>query len=299
MKTAAKIIGCLAATSLSGAHALATSPRQNTKLWETLPPTPALPTPINTTLSDSNGAKLWLQKYNEEAGGTPVVFIHGGGGYSAYFADVINQMVAAGKYCIAVDRRGHGRSTFVSSDVWTFDMFASEIAAQLEDLGVQGIESADWVGWSDGAATTYAALQDLDIAATIRKAFVFAGFMTPEDTNTTYTNTTMYSTFVTRIQQEYTTLQPDASFAEFVTLLADLEGTQPQFTAAGLGAIDGGKVAVVYAEHDEAVNRDVPAKLHAAIPGSSLVELTGVSHFAPLQDPTQFTKALRTFLDGA
>lgn len=292
MRSVASFVSCLAASSIASVNALAIQPRQ-TNLWETLPATPTLPTPINATLSDSNGAKLWLQKYNEEAGGTPVVFIHGGGGYSAHFADVIKQMVAAGKYCIAVDRRGHGRSTFVSTDVWTFDMFAAEIHTQLQSIGVT---SADWVGWSDGAATTYAALQDDAITAEIRKAFVFAGFMVPEDTNATYTDTAIYSDFVTRIQAEYAELQPTASFTEFATLLGTLEGTLPQFTADGMAKIDGAKVAVVYAEHDEAVNLDVPAKLHAAIPESTLVGLTGVSHFAPMQDPDQFTKQLTAFL---
>lgn len=111
--------------------------------WELFPATPVLPsTTTPATISDSNGAKLWLQKYNEAAGGTPVVFIHGGGGYSAYFGDVIKKMVAAGRYCIAVDRRGHGLSTFVATDVWTFDMFANEIHAQLKSIGVT---KADWL----------------------------------------------------------------------------------------------------------------------------------------------------------
>lgn len=291
MRSVSSIVSCLAVYSITGANALAIEPRTN--LWETLPATGALPTPINETLSDSNGAKLWLQKYNEEAGGVPVLFIHGGGGYSAHFAEVINQMIAAGSYCIAVDRRGHGRSTFLSDDVWTFDMFATEIYTQMQSIGV---ESADWVGWSDGAATTYAALQDTTITATINKAFVFAGFLVPEDTNATYTDTNMYSMFVERLQTEYAALRPDVDFTEFATLLGTLEATLPQFTTEGLATIDGSKVAVVYAEHDEAVNLDVPAKLHAAIPESTLVELTGVSHFAPMQDPTQFTEALQKFL---
>lgn len=262
-------------------------------VWETLPATPSLSTPINTTLTTIDGAELWLQKYNEAAGGTPIVLIHGGGGYSAYFGDIISALVANGKYCIAVDRRGHGRSTFLSTDVWTFDQFATEISTQLTSIGVT---SADWVGWSDGAATTLAALQDTTIEKTINKAFVFAGFMTPEDTNTTYTSTTIYADFIARIQTEFATLQPTASFTEFATILTVLESTLPQFTTAGLGKIDGTKVAIVGAEYDEAVNLDVPAKIHAAITGSTLVMLEGVSHFAPLQDPDQFVTEIEAFL---
>lgn len=122
--------------------------------------------------------------------------------------------------------------------------------------------------------------------------------MVPKDTNSTYASSTMYTKFVDRIKVEYAKLQPSASFDKFATLLTTLESTLPQFTTAGLGKIDGKKVAVVYADHDEAVNLDVPAKLHAAIPGSTLLQLTEVSHFAPMQNATQFTASLQTFLNA-
>lgn len=267
--------------------------RQTTAVWETLPATPALPTPINTTLSSINGVKLWLQKYNQAAGGTPIVMDHGGLGYSAYFGDVIKQLVAAGHYVVAVDRRGHGRSTFASGDVFTYDMFANDIFAQ---LNAEGIKSYNVVGWSDGAATTLAMLQNKTIASGIQKAFVFSGFMLPSDSNATFADTAIYQEFVSRCGTEYATLQPTADFSAFANKVGTMEGTLPQFTTKGLGTIDGKKVAIVGADHDEAVNLDVPQKLHSAISGSKLVMLTNVSHFAPVQDPTQFTKAVKDFL---
>lgn len=283
------ILSLLATVGLSAAMP---TTRQTTAAWETLPPTPELPTPINTTLSTINGADLWLQKYNEAAGGNPTLVIHGGLGYSAYMADVIKQLVAAGRYVVAVDRRGHGRSTYAADDVFTFEGFAADIAAQLTE---QGITAYDVVGWSDGAATTLQMLQDTTIAPAIGKAFVFAGFMVPEDTNTTFTDTAIYQEFLTRCATEYATNQPNADFTDFATKVGTLEATLPQFTTDGLGKIDGTKVAIVGADHDEAVNLEVPAKLNAAIPGSTLVMLTDVSHFAPMQDPDQFTKAVQDF----
>lgn len=266
---------------------------RQTAAWATLPATPALPAPINSTLSTINGADLWLQRYNEAAGGTPIVFDHGGLGYSAYFGDVIQNLMDAGKQVVAVDRRGHGRSTYASSDEFTYDGFANDIHIQLTE---QGITTYDVVGWSDGAATTLAMLLNSTISPNIRKAFVFAGFMVPEDTNATFTSTAIYEEFVSRCATEYATNQPNANFTDFATKVATMEGTLPQFTASQLGAIDGSKVAIVGADHDEAVNLDVPEKLNAAISGSTLVMLTDVSHFAPVQDPTQFTTAVTNFL---
>lgn len=266
--------------------------RQSNK-WETLPATPALPSPINTTTSPINGVQLWLQRYNQDAGGCPIVFDHGGLGYSAYFGDVIQSLVDAGRQVVAVDRRGHGRSAYATDDVFTYDMFADDIHAQLTE---QGITEYDVVGWSDGAATTLAMLLNADINPSIRKAFVFAGFMVPEDTNATFTDTAIYAEFLSRSATEYAELQPNANFTEFATKVGTLEATLPQFTADQLGAIDGSKVAIVGADHDEAVNLDVPPKLNAAIPGSTLVMLTDVSHFAPVQDAAQFTTAVTDFL---
>lgn len=284
------ILGLLAAAA--SVNSMPAPERRATAAWETLPATPALPTPVNTTLSTINGVQLWLQKYNEAAGGTPIVFDHGGLGYSAYFGDVIKQMVAAGSYVVAVDRRGHGRSKFNSADEFTYDMFANDIFAQLNE---QGITKYNVVGWSDGAATTLSMLMNTTIAPGIQKAFVFAGFQLASDTNATFTETAIYTEFVTRSAKEYATNQPSANFTEFATKVATMEAALPQFTTKQLGAIDGSKVAIVGADHDEAVNLDVPAKLHAAISGSTLTMLTDVSHFAPVQDPDQFTKAVQAF----
>ena len=65
---------------------------------------------------------------------------------------------------------------------------------------------------------------------------------------------------------------------------------------SGLGKLDGSKITIAGAEYDEAVNLNTPAKLNSAIHGSKLITLTNVSHFAPLQDPDQFTRAVEDFL---
>lgn len=138
-------------------------------------------------------------------------------------------------------------------------------------------------------------LMNTTIAPGIKKAFVFAGFQLASDTNATFTDTAIYTKFVSTCASEYAKNQPKADFTKFATKVATMEAALPQFTTKQLGAIDGSKVAIVGADHDEAVNLDVPAKLKAAIPGSTLTMLTNVSHFAPVQDPDQFTKAIQKF----
>lgn len=267
--------------------------RATTPVWLTLPATPALPSPITNKTTLINGVYLWMQKYNEKAGGIPIVMDHGGLGYSAYFGAVISRLVADGYYVIAVDRRGHGRSTFNADDIFTYDQMANDIYAQLKAAGVK---KYNVVGWSDGAMTTLAALINATNAAPIHKAFVFGGAAKPEDTNSTFSDTDIFAEFVSRCRVEYAELQPTKNFTVFGTKVGTMEATLPQFSDAELASIDGSRVIIVGAEHEEAINLDVPAKLHAAITGSQLQILTGVSHFAPLQDPSQFTSAVEKFL---
>lgn len=258
-----------------------------------LPPTPPLPSPISTIRAPIDGVELWYQQYNPQRGQTPIVMIHGGLGYSAYFGSVISRLLDANHYVIAVDRRGHGRSTYLSSDEFTFPMFAKDTQALLSTLGV---EDAYWVGWSDGAATTLAGLLDGNINSKIKKAFVFAGFQSYRDTNSTFTETSNYQDFVQRCAKEYAELQPEANFTDFATKVAQLEGTQPNWSDADMGKIDGQKVWIVGAEEDEAVNLAVPVHLNSVIPGSTLRMLSGVTHFAPLQNPGSFANLVEEFV---
>ncbi|KAL8281652.1 hypothetical protein RB600_005194 [Gaeumannomyces tritici] len=284
--------------ALAAASAMAVQgasiPRQAAKpVWLTLPPTPELPAPISTATTKINGIDLWMQKYNEKAGVTPIVMDHGGLGYSAYFGDVIKRLVANGHYVIALDRRGHGRSTFGADDKFTFDMFAQDTDALLKQAGVT---KSVMVGWSDGGITTMAALLDPKIAPSIEKAFLFGATALPSDTNATFSSTAVFSEFVARSGKEYAALQPKASFTSFATKVSVMEASLPQFGPDVLAKIDGKKVTVAEAEHEEAVALGVAKRLSQSIKGSKLVTLKGVSHFAPLQDPAGFTQAIENFL---
>ena len=57
-------------------------------------------------------------------------------------------------------------------------------------------------------------------------------------------------------------------------------------------------VTIVQSEHDEFIKREHAEYLAQSIPNADFVLLTGVSHFAPLQRPEQFTDALLAFLRG-
>ncbi len=85
------------------------------------------------------------------------------------------------------------------------------------------------------------------------------------------------------------------AFAETVSLMMK---TQPDYSARDLARISV-PVAIVHSEHDEFIKREHAEYLARSIPKAELVNLRGVSHFAPLQRPEQFNTAMLAFLGKA
>ncbi|KAK8195290.1 hydrolase/acyltransferase [Phyllosticta capitalensis] len=263
--------------------------------WEFLPKTPTLPDPFLDTRFEVDGVSLWLNEYNKKPE-VPLVFLHGGLGSSEYWADVVKLAIDAGYYCILVDLRGHGRSSYLKDDKFTYELYAKNVFDLLNSRNI-GPDYV-WIGWSDGAAATLAALLDPTIGRRLYKAFVFAGFQNPSDTNPNFPNTAIYKDFVQRCQNEYPSFnKPGNTFEEFAGKVAELEKNYPQFTDEQLGSIPGGKVGIAGADKDEAVNLDVAPRLNRLIKGSSLSILKDCSHFCPVQDPPQMWDAIKKFLD--
>lgn len=82
------------------------------------------------------------------ADGTPVLLIHGMGGDHHTWRGLARQLRATGRTVVALDQRGHGRSSRSSSYLLTD--FRDDVNFVLDDLG---IDHVDVVGHSLGAQT--------------------------------------------------------------------------------------------------------------------------------------------------
>jgi pimeloyl-ACP methyl ester carboxylesterase len=71
--------------------------------------------------------------------------------------------------------------------------------------------------------------------------------------------------------------------------------TEPNFTSNDLGKVTV-PTMICDGEYDEIIRWDDNQRLAQAIPGARLVLQRAVSHFAMLQNPGQFNKALIEFL---
>ena len=149
------------------------------------------------------------------------------------------------------------------------------------------------MGWSDGACT--ALILASKAPTRVAGVFFFACNMDPSGTKEVEFGPILKRCFG-RHAKDYAQLSatPD-QFDEFSDAIGLMQRTQPNYSASDLAQISV-PVAIVHSEHDEFIKREHAEYLARSIPNAELVNLHGVSHFAPLQRPEQFNIAMLAFL---
>ena len=122
----AALVGITLAVSAFGA--LAEPP------WKVLPPMPELPPATVSGPVHVNDIDMWRAEFGPRDG-KPVIMVHGGLSNSNYFGAVIPFLVSEGFHVIAVDSRGHGRSTR-STQPYSYELMASDVVAMLDALHI-------------------------------------------------------------------------------------------------------------------------------------------------------------------
>ena len=260
--------------------------------WQALPPTPTLPKPWVTGRVVVNGARLWYAEWNAEGSGIPVLLLHGGYANSSYYGHLVHDLVTHGYRVIAMDSRGHGRSTR-SDAPYSYHLMAEDVIGLLEALHVPRVSL---VGWSDGGTIGYdLAIHHPDALA---RLFAFGANADLTALNEGFDTTPAFAAYLKRVPGEYRRLsRTPADWASFDAAVGKMWSTEPTFTAEQLASIRT-PTTVADGEHDEAIRPEHLRYLSATIPGAHLVLLPGVSHFAMLQDPAAFDAAVLAFLDG-
>ncbi|KDN41632.1 hypothetical protein RSAG8_07310, partial [Rhizoctonia solani AG-8 WAC10335] len=291
-----KLSTLLAAATFSlGAYASA--PSQDQTLKSILPATPKLPGDAKGTYTSANGAKIWHAEFGTK-GRTklPVLLLHNGLGSSDYWGGVV-ELLMKKHYVIVMDTRGHGRSPSINEDdfkPFTFKQYAQDAAKVLWSLGIR---KAAWVGWSEGANTVLEALLDPKLFPMVDRAFTTGAWHNILANNVTYMTSQTYTDFSRRASAEYKAFQPEGNLKAFLTKSTILKSTLPKWTESDLNGITlKSKLTLSWGEHEEAVHFSEMDHLPKLIKRSKKVIMPGVSHFAPLQNPTQFAAALETFL---
>lgn len=237
---------------------------------------------------EHDGAQIWYAAYGS---GPTVILLHGGLGHGGNWGYQVPALVDKGYRALLIDSRGHGRSTR-DARPFSYELMASDILAVMAALHV---EKAGLVGWSDGAVI--ALILALKAPERVSGVFFFGCNMDPSGAKPMMELPPTVARCFGRHAKDYALLSttPDQfdAFADAVGLMMQ---TEPNYSASDLAQIRV-PVATVHAEDDEFIRPEHAAYLARSIPGADFVHLSGVSHFAPLQRPGQFNRAMLAFLE--
>jgi len=258
---------------------------------------PPLPVATISGSVEHEGARIRYASFGSNTAGPTVILLHGGLGHSGNWGKQVPALVKHGYRTIVIDSRGHGpwKGHFGHSTrdarPFAYELLASDVAAVMDTLHV---ERAGHVGWSDGACT--ALILASKAPARVAGVFFFACNMDPSGTKAFEPSPIVDRCFA-RHMKDYAQLSATPEhFKAFADSVDLMQRTQPNYTTRDLARISV-PVMIVHSEYDEFIKREHAEYLARSIPNAGFVELRGVSHFAPLQQPDYFNGALVTFLD--
>jgi pimeloyl-ACP methyl ester carboxylesterase len=218
--------------------------------------------------------------------GSPVLVLHGGVGSMEDMSFQIRAL-AKSHFVIAVDSRGHGRSTGANGPL-SYSLMSDDMVKVLDSLKINRV---DVVGWSDGG------IIGLDLAMRhperIRRLVTIGANYNPEGLE--YTPSVDE---VPRIAIRYWLLAPDpAQWPALYRNVVTMWRTQPKYTLNDLGHIKA--PTLVMAGEDDLIKREHTDQLAKSIPGGHESIIAGGTHSMPIEKPEIVNLKILNFLDGS
>jgi pimeloyl-ACP methyl ester carboxylesterase len=258
--------------------------------WETLPTPPAMPEASASGFVDVPDAKIFYAIYGK--GTTPVILLHGGAGNADHFGFQMPVLVENYKV-IAIDSRGHGRSTIAKKTKLSYHLMAMDVLAVMDKLE---IDKAALVGWSDGGAIA------LDIAVNhpkrVERLFVFGTGYAATGNKPRKGTSKMFNAYSAKCKADYMKMSKTPSaYDAMVQKLLPIWRSPGGFTKDQMRSIKA-RTVVADGEFDEIISQDHLSEMALLIPNAKFVQFKEASHFALWQDPASFNKALVEFLEA-
>lgn len=258
----------------------------------TLPSTPSLPKSRDSGYVNLSTVDIWYAQFGPKLSDciqqkvSPILFLHGGFANSDYFGHQISALLDRHheSTIIAIDSRLQGRSTGVDSQPISYDLMRDDVIGVLDHFN---IPKATVIGWSDGA------IIGLDLAinkpSRLERLFAFGTSYSYTNLNATAANASTFVAYLARAEEEFKKLSPTPNdFQTLSTKINNMFNTLPNYAQSDVAKIptlyqnckSAPLIWVVDAVDEEVINLEVPRTLHGWIPGSGLVILPSVSHFA-------------------
>lgn len=223
--------------------------------------------------------------YESFGSGPPVLLLHGGMGNATNWAHQVEFLVSRGYRAIVMDTRGHGRSSS-GTTVFSYRVFAQDVFRLCEFLS---LDEPIVVGWSDGACT---ALELARSHPNLVKGVVFFACNVDPTGTLEFRMTDRIANCVSRHEADFKAMSPGLErFEDLQPKLDPMQKNEPNYSRDDLRRISV-PVVVIQGDQDEFIKREHAEYLANSVKNGWFQLLTGLGHFAPIQDPESFNTAL-------
>ena len=220
------------------------------------------------------------------------MLLHGAFDNSEDWGYQVPALVASGHRAILIDNRGRGRSTLGTESL----VVRADGGRSGRGDGRAGDCKFSVVGWSDGA--TIGLILAMKHSSRVSNVFAFGGSMDLGGVKDVDPSMPILGLVFGRAKKDYARLSPEpGAFDVMRKAVSHMMQTQPNYTAPELAAIRT-RVAIAVGANDEFIKPEHTAYLVRTIPGARLISLPNVSHFAMMQRPDDFNRAMLDFLGG-
>lgn len=236
-----------------------------------------------------NGVDIYYMTAGE---GDPVLLLHGGLSNSRHWANVIPALIDAGYQVIAMDSRGHGRSTFDDTPI-SYSVMAQDVLGLMDHLG---IDKADLVGWSDGG------IIGLEIAMTaperLNRVVAYGANFDPTGVRLDIGQNAYFNAYIEAASAEYQEISPaPEQWDAFLANISNMWATEPNYTEDELKSITT-PFLILDGAKEEAIDLNQTKLMALLIPGAELTIMPDTGHFALFEQPAEFAEITLGFLGG-
>ena len=259
--------------------------------WQTLPLPPAMPPAVTTGTVVVGGARIYYATYGtRDCAAAPVILLHGGMGNADHFGFQLPALLDT-FHVIAIDTRGHGRSTLGKGKLG-YHVMAGDVLAVMDELE---LGKAALVGWSDGGAVA------LDLAihhpTRVDRLFILGtNYDARGSKPRTGKPSATFTGYAAKCRADHAKLtRRPRSFAAMIAAMRPVWRSPGGFTRDQLRGI-GAPAMITLGAHDEIIERHQIEEMARLIPDGRLRVFDDASHFALWQAPDEVNAALVGFL---
>jgi pimeloyl-ACP methyl ester carboxylesterase len=225
----------------------------------------------NGRFIDLDDAKIYTEEYGE---GEPLLLLHGNNGS---ISDFYLQIPFLAKHfkVIAIDTRGQGRSTDLSTRAYSYDGFAADLYKIISKLGLKKVNI---VGWSDGGNTALSF--NLAHPEMVKKIVAIGANLNPSGVKDS-----LIASFKQQIEADTLPQQH-----KLIRLMLE----HPHIEASQLKQIS--NPVLVIAGSDDVIKPEHTQLIASQISGAQLEIIPNATHYVPFEKPAQLNQAILHFL---